>query len=63
MGLRLQEAAAGATPTPIYTWFSWIQTSPSKLLTSETNTDAKAAGRPQDLLSISQGNGDALTQN
>lgn len=23
--------------------------SPSKLLTSETNTDAKAAGRPQDL--------------
>ena len=45
MGLRLQEAAAGATPTPIYTWFSWIQTGPSKLLTSETNTEAKAKGR------------------
>ena len=63
MGLRLQEAAAGATLTPIYTWFSWIQMSPSKLLTSETNTDAMAAGRSQDLSSVSQGNGDALTEN
>lgn len=62
-GAKAPGSCCRSHSTPIYTWFSWIQMSPSKLLTSETNTDVRALQEgPQDLYPFHR-NGDALTQN
>lgn len=55
--------SCSSSPTPIYTWFSQTEWSPSQLLSIETNIETKGEGRLQDLLSDLQGNGEALTEN
>lgn len=59
-GLGLPGSLFRGSPEPLCTWFSWIRTSPSRLLSKETNTETRAEGRFQGLL---QAHEDALTEN